>query len=160
MKDLDEFALAKLAREMAMNIRNYKAIFEDFGITEEDYYEISKIEHFKRCKEQFSLEWNSSASAADRSRLIMAAYTEQCAPAMARGVLDETKPFSDRIDGFKSLMKGAGIGEAKNDRGSAERFIININLGGEVETYDKSLTIDANDVAPAKIKTISPRTQE
>ena len=34
MKDLDEFTLAKLAREMAMNIRPYKPIFADYGIDE------------------------------------------------------------------------------------------------------------------------------
>ena len=54
MADLDEDAMAKLAREMAMDIRNYKDIFADFGISEEDYYEIAKTRFYMRAKEQFA----------------------------------------------------------------------------------------------------------
>jgi hypothetical protein len=33
MTTLSETAMAQLAREMVMNIRNYKVVFDDFGIT-------------------------------------------------------------------------------------------------------------------------------
>src|SRR5215467_12342577 len=95
--DLDEFAMAKLAREMAMGIRNYQAIFADYGIDETAYQQIEKNEFYRRAREQFALEWNSALSAADRVRLISAAYAEQTLVSVGRGILDENKPLSDRL---------------------------------------------------------------
>jgi hypothetical protein len=146
----DEFAMAKLAREMAMNIRNYKTIFEDFGIDEEQYYEIAKHEFFKRAKEQFAIEWNSALSANDRVKLIMAAYTEEMLPKIGAGALDDSKPLSDRLAVFNSFCKGAGIGEAKPNGNGAERFVININMGGDIEHYDKAIAIDVTPENPVK----------
>jgi hypothetical protein len=146
----DEFAMAKLAREMAMNIRNYKAIFEDFGIDEEQYYEIAKHEFFKRAKEQFAIEWNSALSANDRVKLIMAAYTEEMLPKIGAGALDDSKPLSDRASIFQMFMKGAGIGDPKPSASSSERFVININMGGDIEHYDKPIAIDVTPENPVK----------
>jgi hypothetical protein len=150
--DFDEFAMAKLAREMAMNIRNYQLIFDDFGITEEDFYEISKNEFFKRAKEQFAIEWNSTLSATDRTRLIHAAYAEELSPIMGQAVLDDTKPLSDRLDVYKQFCKSAGLGEPKAGPGANERFVISINIGGDTQKFDKSIAIDPNDIAPEKLE--------
>ena len=49
-----------------MNIRNYKDVFADFGIDENDYQQIEKTEFFRKAKEQFALEWNSALSSVDR----------------------------------------------------------------------------------------------
>lgn len=145
MVDLDEFALSKLARELGMNIRNYKAVFADFGITEEDYYEIEKIAFYRRAKEHFTLEWNSALSAADRSRLISAAYIEATLPTVGKRMMRESEPLSQVIDAGKYLAKIAGIGEAKAGPNANERFVITINIGNETETYNKSVAVDARD---------------
>ena len=97
MVDLSETALAKLAREMAINIRNYKDIFDDFKITEEDYYEICKLDFFKRAKEQFALEWNSALSAADRVKLTSATSAEEILPVVTRRALDPSEFLKARI---------------------------------------------------------------
>ena len=151
--DLDEFALAKLAREMAMNIRNYKVVFEDFRITEEDYYEICKNQFFQRAKEQFALEWNSSLSAAERVKLISAAYLEQVLPVIGAKAIDRNENLGAATEVAKFFARNAGIGSDKGEQKNAsERFVITINLGADVdgkpviEKYDKSLTIDANDM--------------
>jgi hypothetical protein len=145
MADLNEIELAKLAREMAMNIRNYKKVFADFNISEEDYYEICKIEFFKRAKEQYTVEWNSALSTADRVRILSAAGAEATLPTICKRMLDPNEPLSSVIDGGKYLTKNAGIGEVKAGPGNnGERFIIQINLGADengheiVEVYDKS----------------------
>ncbi|HEX6826628.1 MAG TPA: hypothetical protein VF077_09975 [Nitrospiraceae bacterium] len=151
--DLDEFAMAKLAREMAMNIRNYKVIFEDFGISEEDFYEISKNEFYQRAKTQFALEWNSSLSATERVKYISAAYLEQVLPVIGAKALNREENLGAATDVAKFLARNAGIGEPKNDaKTAAERFVIQINLGADVdgkpivEKFDKSVEVDANDV--------------
>ena len=148
MADLDEFALAKLAREMAMQIRNHNAIFADFGLTEEDYYEITKNEFFKRAKEQFTIEWNSTLSTADRVKITSAAGAEQGLLPMTRRMLDPNEPLASAAGVFKQLCQNAGIGDAKNQSSNAsERFVITINIGDESKTYDKE--IDVTPASPA-----------
>lgn len=149
MADLDEYAMAKLAREMAMCIRNYKDIFADFGITEEDYYEIGKNEFYKRAKEQFALEWNSTLSTADRVKITSAAGAEQGLLTITKRMLDPHEPFPGVLSAFKQLCQNAGIGDPKTSPANAsERFVITINMGADVEHYDKSITVDANDISP------------
>jgi hypothetical protein len=149
MVELNEFQMAELARELAMNIRTYTTVFAEFGITEEDYYEISKNEFFKRAKEQYALEWNSTTSINDRVRLISSAYAEKTLPTIGKRMMRPDEPLAAVIDGYKVLQKNAGLGEAKGDGpGSSERFVITINLGADTEVYDKSIEINPNDTPP------------
>jgi hypothetical protein len=154
MADLDEAAMAQLAREMVMAIRNYKAIFADFGISEEEYYEISKTPFYERVKDHYTLEWNSALSAADRVKLISASYAETALPVIGRRMLDAATHPSIALDTFKQLCKNAGIGDAKvSPQTASERFVITINLGADTEVYSKSIEINPNDVnlaLPAK----------
>src|SRR5262245_11771668 len=134
--DLDEFAMAKLAREMAMNIRNYKLIFADFGINETDYQQIEKNDFFRKVREQFSIEWNSAASTEERIRLGSLAYLEQLMPSATRKALREDTPLASSTDWGKALMKMAGVGEPKSEKPDpSERFVITINLGADTEHY-------------------------
>ena len=151
MTDLDEFALSRLAREMAMNIRPIAKIFEDFGIDETQFYEISKNPVFIKTRDQFALEWNSSLSATERVNHISAAYLEQILPVVGGKALDRSENLAAATDVAKFLARNAGIGEPRTDgaKGAAERFVITINLGADTEKYDKSLTIDANDAGVA-----------
>jgi hypothetical protein len=147
---MDEFRMAALAREMAMNIRPYHEIFKLFDLTEESFYEVAKHPFYVRASEQFLLEWNSSLSANERVKLISAAYAEQGLPVVGRRMLDPKESFVGVLDAFKSLCRNAGIGNDKSDgKPASERFLIQINLGADVngnpviEKYDKPLTIDA-----------------
>jgi hypothetical protein len=152
MTDLDEIKLAKLAREMAMNIRNYKDIFADFDITEEDYYEIAKNSFYKKIKDQFTTEWNSTLSTEDRVRIGSLAYYEQLIPEITRRALDANEPLPAATEVGKLLAKTAGIGDPKVEKNTSERFVITINLGADtegkevIEHYNKSIAVDPNDI--------------
>lgn len=145
--DLDETTLAKLARELVMNIRNYKDTFASFGITEEDYYEIEKIEYFKKVKEQFAMEWNATTSTAERLKIGAMAYFEQLLPRLTQRAIGGADTLAASTEVGKLLMKTAGMGEqTKGEPNLAERFVITINMGGEAQTFDKPIdvtTIDA-----------------
>jgi hypothetical protein len=156
--ELAEEMLAKLAREMAMNIRPYAQVFDDFGITETDYYEISKLEFYTRAKAQLSLEWNATASTADRLKFGSLAYLEQLLPALTRRALDLKEPLPAATDVAKLLARNAGIGEAKSEaKGASERFVITINLGADVdgkpvvEKYDKSIAVETPHATEAQL---------
>jgi hypothetical protein len=145
MTDLNETELAKLARELVMNVRNYQLVFADFGIDETDYQRIEKLEFFRRVKEQFAIDWNSAISTEERVRLGSLAYVEQILPVITRRAMAPDSNLSAATDVGKLLMKAAGVGEPKNEKANTERFVITINLGGDVETFDKPLAVGVDD---------------
>lgn len=151
MADLDELMLAKLARELVMNIRNYKLVFADYGIDENDYCEIEKNEFFRKVKEQYAIEWNSCASTENRLKIGSLAYLEQLFPTLTRRALNATEPLPAATGVANILMRTAGIGvaSAEDAKSAAERFVITINLGADTETYNKSIEVNAQDVTPA-----------
>jgi hypothetical protein len=69
-------------------------------------------------------------------------------PDVLNGIMmDATASPKHRIDASKTLDQFAGNGPGATSPDSA-RFIIHIDLRGDIETYNKSRAIDANDVAP------------
>jgi len=133
MVDFDEIQMAKLARELVMNIRNYKETFTLFGIDENDYQIIEKNEYFRKVRDHIAIEWNSTLSTEERIRFINLAYYEQLSPVLARRAMAPDANLSASTDVGKLLMKGAGIGEAKSEKVATDRFVITINLGADTE---------------------------
>ena len=141
MIDLDEFALAKLAREIAMNIRPAAVILQDFGLTETAFYEITKNPFFQRARDQFALEWNSMLTTNERVKLISAYALEQALPRLTKRMMGD-EPLAAAADVAKLFSRNAGLGEARADGKSNERFQITINLGADKEVYDKAIAIE------------------
>jgi hypothetical protein len=156
MVDLDEAQLAKLARELVMNIRPYTKTFEDFGIDENDYQQIEKNEFFRKVKEHYTIEWNSTNSSEERVRLIHLAYLEQLSPVLGRRAMQPDANLGQSTDVGKLFMKGAGIGEAKAEKTNADRFVITINLGADTETFDKPLAVGVEDGPSINAKSKEP----
>jgi hypothetical protein len=52
-----------------------------------------------------------------------------------------------KIEAIRELRQTA-IPENQNSQPDTGRFIIQINLGGDVEIYNKSIAVDPNDIAP------------
>jgi len=149
MVDLDEFALAKLAREIAMNIRPVPVVLQDFGLTETAFYEITKNPFFQRARDQFALEWNSMLTTNERVKLISAYALEQALPRLTKRMMGD-EPLAAAADVAKLFSRNAGLGEAKAEGKSNERFQITINLGADKEVYDKAIAIEcAADTPPA-----------
>jgi len=68
------------------------------------------------------------------------------------GILDSIMSGEDsnprhKIEAFKELRQTAAIGDGAEGR-SGDRILIQINLGADVETYNKSRAIDPNDTDP------------
>src|SRR5262245_65253388 len=61
-------------------------------------------------------------------------------------MLDASASPKHRIDASKTLDAFAANGPEAT--AAADRFIITINLGSDVERYNKSIAINANDVDP------------
>src|SRR4051812_28829465 len=152
MADLDESAMAKLARELVMGIRNYKVVFAEFGIDETDYQLIEKNDFFRKVKEQFAVEWNSALSTEERLRFGSLACLEQLTPIITKRAMKEDANLAAATDVSKVLMKMGGIGEMRAEKSTAERFVITINLGADTETFNKSIEVNPNDISPTQIE--------
>ena len=151
MPDFDEVKLAQLARELAMNIKNAHTIFAEFGIDEEQYYELmAHNEFFKKLKEQYTRDWQSTLSTADRLKIGSLAYLEQLLPRITKRALRLDEPLASATGVGKLLAQAAGLGERDQGPAQSERFVITINLGGETETYNKSIEVNPNDVSEIK----------
>jgi hypothetical protein len=153
MTELDDIQMAALARELVMNIRNYKETFELFGIDENDYQQIEKNEYFRKVRDHIALEWNAMSSTDERIRLQHLAYLEKLSPVLARRAMLPDANLAASTDVAKIFMKGGGVGEARSEKNTAERFVITINLGADsegkevIEHYDKSIAVDPHDIA-------------
>jgi hypothetical protein len=151
-EEMNDIVLAKLAREIVMNIRNYKEIFKDYGIDEDDYCVIEKNPFFRKVKEAFTIEWNSATSTKDRIALGAAAYLENILPHIVRRAMREDTNLANANDTVKLLLKASGVGEKESEKPSAERFVITINMGADaedgqvhIETYDKPVAAEGGD---------------
>jgi hypothetical protein len=155
-ESLTESQLIKLAREIVMNIRPAKEIFEDYGIDKNDFYAIEKNnEFYKRVKKQYARDWRDTASAEDRLRISTLIQLEQLSPIITARAMSEHEALPAATEVGKLLAKIAGVGDtAKNTTNDVgERFVINIDLGGDTKLkFDKSIAVDANDVAPGKME--------
>jgi hypothetical protein len=136
----DEAKLTKLAREEVLNVRRWPDVLEDYGISDTEFYEISKDPHYRRAKEAFALDWNATVATPERVKLTAAVLLERGLPIIDKRMHDDGEPFNSVIEAYKNLARTAGIGEAKGEQKSTERFSITINLGeDDIKTYDKTI---------------------
>lgn len=145
---LDEFKLAKLARELALNIREPSKVLRDYGLTNGEFHEIEQNEFFRRTFEAMVIEWNSVHSTADRVRLYSAAAIEEALPVLGDRMRNREEPLAACVDVGKFLARNAGLGDPDVEKKESERFTITINLGADEKIkFDKSIKPDPNDPA-------------
>jgi hypothetical protein len=86
----------------------------------------------------------SGASKREKAQLLVVRAPD----VMNNILLDDNANARHRIDACKALDSLATGGPEAATAAAAERYTIVINLNGDVERYDKSITINADDVAP------------
>jgi hypothetical protein len=145
--DLDR--LTRLARERAMNIKNLDELLNIFELTKEQYEQIEQDPTFKRVLEQYNIEWNSALTSPERVRLRSLATYEDGMQFIADRMTNPNEPLASCIEAAKMFAKTGGIGEKKDEIPTAERFVIQINMG-----ENKMLSVDlpsSKEIVPAAI---------
>lgn len=130
--------LAKLAREMAMDIKERHTILAEFKLTETQYDFLEAHNEFYRaalaaaCKE-----WHAPLSTQQRIEVEAAAILEDSLPGLGARMQNKGEGLPGVIEAAKFFGKIARVGERESSAAApGERFTINIDLGG-----DKSLTV-------------------
>lgn len=137
----DNARLAKLANELAKNIREIPEVLKSYGITEAQFEVIEKTEFFKRAFENSVIEWQSAENAQARIKIEAAVALEDALPAIAARMTKEGEALSGVVETGKLFAKLAQIGEGRSEGLPGEKFSITINLGEDKKlTFEKDIT--------------------
>lgn len=137
--DQQERLWLSLAKELAMDITPLETILKTNGIEPNVFETITKHPRFQALlQEQISV-WASASNVAERVRLKMLAQVELTLPEMHQRLHDRTGGLTPaKVELFKTLMKGAGIGATVEGAG-AEKVSIVINMGAAQVTAEAKL---------------------
>ncbi|SRR5258707_10983191 len=154
--------IARIAREVVMEIHNLEDILVHFRISSAQYARIQQLPFFKNVVEDFTKEWNKISSTQERVRLISAVMYEEALPRLGAQMLDENVSPSMALETGKHFAKVAGVGEGKNDvpSSASERFVINISLGEQKLQFTKDVTQRAPTISSQKEPTKIPSHSE
>lgn len=156
--NLSQTGLAKLAREVAMQIRELPDVLTSFGLTSTQYEQIKVIPFYRRTLELLTVEWNSALSGPERARLISAAILEEALPVLGARMCSTSENLNAAVETGKLFAKISGVGESKPVQGANERFVITINLGADQELrFEKDVTpVDAKKDNTLQLATEEP----
>lgn len=133
LPDIPYTALAQLARDIAMDIKERHVVLKDFNLTQAQYdYLEANNEFFISALKAACIEWHAPLSTQERIKLSAAAILEDSLPGLGSRMQNTREQLPGVIEAAKLFAKVAGVGE--RDAGAAtpgERFTINIDLGGD-----------------------------
>jgi hypothetical protein len=139
--ELTNFDLAKLAREIAMNIKPLDTVLEIFKITPAQYEKIKVHPFFARALDQFTIEWNSAKSVHDRIRIESAIILEDAMPNLAGRMAKSDETLGAVIEAGKLLHKMSGMETERASGNPGDKFTITINLGEDTKLkFSKDIT--------------------
>lgn len=138
---LNNFLLAKLAREIAMNIREVPEILKTFKLSAEQYAAIEKIPFYKNVLDQYIIEWESARNTGDRLKIEAAAGLESAMPSLTARMQSEREDLGKAAEVAKLFSKIAGVEAGAAQSGNpGDKFSITINLGEDVKLqFDKEI---------------------
>lgn len=138
--------VAALVRDLAANLYELPFILKTHGLTQAQYDALSGTEAFQSALRVMTVEWNTIGNTQKRLAIEAAIALEDALPTVAARLSKATEPLAGVVELAKLLAKMAGIGEGAQSQAPTERFKITINLGADVQQFEKqrsTLTIQS-----------------
>lgn len=125
--------LVKLAREVAMDIKDLSVVLAHYKLTQEQYDHLAKNhEFFKQALHVSVIEWNSALTTPERIKLESAAILEDALPGLGARMANAAEGLPGVVEAAKLFAKIAGLGEKEQGNSApGEKFTIKIDLGGD-----------------------------
>ena len=154
---LDWPSLSKLAREVAMDIKERHAILKDYNLTQTQYdYLEANNEFYQQALRAACQEWHAPLSTQERLRVEAAAILEDGLPGLGARMQAKSEGLPGVIEAAKLFAKIAGVGEREAGTGApGERFTINIDLGGGQKIVAQSSPVQSDAAQPSAQRQIS-----
>jgi hypothetical protein len=130
--------VARLVRDLSTNMYDLAFVLKTHGLTQAQYDGLAASEAFQSALRAMTIEWNTIGNTQKRLALEAAIYLEDALPAVAARLSKATEPLPGVVELAKLLAKMAGIGEAAQNNAPTERFKITINLGADVQQFEKT----------------------
>jgi hypothetical protein len=150
--------LSKLAREIAMDIKERVVILQEFKLNDTQYDFLEANNDFYRsalaaaCKE-----WHAPLSTAERIKVEAAAILEDSLLGLGARMQNKGEGLPGVIEAAKLFAKVAGVGERESSQSApGERFSINIDLGGDQKISVSSSPMPLSAPAGAGLRTLPP----
>lgn len=138
----DEAKLVKLARQIAMGIKEIPDILFDNDLTLREFDEIKQLPLFARTLESELKAWESADNTSARLKLKSAAMLEEYLPELYARLNDRTEPLMAKMKAIEIVSKLAGFGDRDiNPAGKpGDKVHVVINLGADARAeYIKQL---------------------
>lgn len=147
LPELTPAQMAKLAREVVMQIREVKDILLDFGVTPGQYARLVDHPSYKRILDAISIDWNTASNTEQRIKIAAAAILEDNLSTLGARMGSDKEPLREVIEAGKLFSRLAGVAsEQEGGRAAEGKFVINIDLGADAklrfEKDDGKKTID------------------
>lgn len=132
---------ATFIRDLAHNLYDVPFILKTHGVSQAQYDSIKDSEFFQNALRAMTIEWNSIGNTQKRLAIEAAIALEDALPVMAARLHKPTELMTGVVELAKLLAKMAGVGEVSQNAPPSERFKITINLGADVQAFDKTRTV-------------------
>jgi hypothetical protein len=141
----NDVILLKLAREVAMDMRDIPQILELHGVTQGEWEVISTLPRFQDYLRSSLEEWNSAANTADRVKLKSLAFVEEALPEFFARAHDPREALPAKVEVLKAVARFAGVGGSVDAGITGERLSVTINLGADQQLkIEKNITPQGN----------------
>ena len=152
----DDMKLVKLAREIAMGIKDLPDILFDNGLVQYEFEAIQQLPHFNKMLAAELAAWGSAVNTGERVKLKAGAMIEEYLPELYARLNDRDEPLMGKIKAMELISKMAGFGQSDIPQAGApgDRVQVIINLGADYKLeYQKQLPAKVIDhVAPTTIE--------
>jgi hypothetical protein len=149
---LDDLQLVRLAREIAMDIRELDEILSDHNVSRAAFERLQRNQNFSRMLANELSAWQSAANTNERVRFKTAAMVEDFLPELYKQLINEREPLLAKTKALEFIAKLAGYNQIdRADQVSpGDRVVVQINLGSDQQlSFEKRLPYKVIDVAPA-----------
>jgi len=132
---------AAFIRDLAQNLYGEDTILKTHGVSQAQYDSVKDTEFFQSALRTMIVEWHSIGNTQKRLAIEAAITLEDAMPALAARLNNQKELITGVVELAKLFAKMSGIGEATHNNAPTERFKIVINLGADVQHFDKTLTV-------------------
>jgi hypothetical protein len=129
---LAENRLRALAKEIATDLFDLPDVLIMFGVSQSEWEKLLATPAFAGMLAEARATWGSALNTRERVDLKTLTLVEEALPQMNRYLHDRNFSDSAKVELFKALQRGAGIGQRAEGVGGGvpgERVVININTG-------------------------------
>lgn len=154
LPDLTWPELSKLARDMAMDIKERHVILQEHKLTQTQYdFLEANNDFYRNALAEACKQWHAPLSTQERIKVEAAAILEDSLLGIGARMQNKAEGLPGVIEAAKLFAKVAGVGEQSGGNvSSSERFVINIDLGG-----DQKITVSTGPSTNPLPETDSPR---